>query len=308
MTSKTRTGISLALCAAAISGVSVYVNKAALSAVGDALLFTTLKNTLVGLLILLSMIPASVSGRFNIRRVASVSLRGSLGLAAVAFVGGSIPFLLFFEGLSMAAAPSAALVHKSLFIWVALLAGPFLSERPGQWALAGFSLLAAGQLLSGWPETWGWGTGETLILIATLLWAVETVLVKRLFSEVPVRLAAAARMAGGAVVMWLYVLLAGAPVWPSASGWMWVILTSGLLLGYVAAWYGALSRAPATIVTGLLPLGAVITAAIGAAAGSGLPAAAQALGLAVIAAGSVILAWIGPRSKLAPRGDPSAAA
>lgn len=36
----------------------------------------------------------------------------------------------------MASAPSAALIHKSLFIWVALLALPLLGERPGNWQAA----------------------------------------------------------------------------------------------------------------------------------------------------------------------------
>jgi len=51
----------------------------------------------------------------------------------IAIVGGSLPFLLFFTGLSLASAPSAAFIHKTLFIWVAFLAVPFLGERLG-WA------------------------------------------------------------------------------------------------------------------------------------------------------------------------------
>ena len=43
-----RAGIFLALGTALISGVSVYLNKFAVTAVPDAVLFTTLKNTLVG--------------------------------------------------------------------------------------------------------------------------------------------------------------------------------------------------------------------------------------------------------------------
>ena len=42
-----------------------------------------------------------------------------------------IAFLLFFSGLAMASAPTAAFIHKTMFIWVALMAVPFLGERLG---------------------------------------------------------------------------------------------------------------------------------------------------------------------------------
>jgi drug/metabolite transporter (DMT)-like permease len=52
-------------------------------------------------------------------------------------IGGGVPFLLFFQGLSTASAASASLVQKSLFLWVALLAVPLLKERLGSWQVLG---------------------------------------------------------------------------------------------------------------------------------------------------------------------------
>ena len=49
----------------------------------------------------------------------------------IGVIGGSVPFILFFNGLAMASAPSAAFIHKTLFVWVVLLAVPFLGERLG---------------------------------------------------------------------------------------------------------------------------------------------------------------------------------
>jgi hypothetical protein len=44
-----------------------------------------------------------------------------------------------------------------------------------------------------------------------------------------------------------------------------------LLTGYVASWYAALQRAPASIVTSVLVVGAVVTGALQAAASGTLP-------------------------------------
>ncbi len=260
MNSTTRTGIYLALGTAVISGVSVYVSKFGLQVVKDPVIFTTLRNTTVGVLLLAYLLTAGRHFLF-----VTLSRRDWLGLATVAVIGGSVPFLLFFQGLAIASAPSAALIHKFLFLWVALLALPLLHEQLGKWTIAGLGVLALGQLASGWPQGWGWGMGENLVLIATLFWAGETILVKRLLPRVSTALATTFRMAGGAVVMWAYLLTigkAGAVLTFTTTQWAWAILPSVLLLGYVVTWYAALKRAPATMVTSVLTVGAVITAGL----------------------------------------------
>ena len=110
-------------------------------------------------------------------------------------------------------------------------------------------------MLAGWPRAWGWGGGESLILAATLLWAGETIVAKRLMSSVSAQVAASARMAGGALVMWFYLLATGQAasiLSLTATQWGWVILTSALLLAYVSTWYAALKLAPASAVTPML--------------------------------------------------------
>jgi len=52
-----------------------------------------------------------------------------LKLVLVGFIGGSIPFLLFFYGLKLTVASKAAFIHKTLFLWVSVLAFIFLKER-----------------------------------------------------------------------------------------------------------------------------------------------------------------------------------
>ena len=48
----------------------------------------------------------------------------------------------------------------------------------------------------------------------------------------------------------------------TAVQWGWVLLTGLLLSGYVATWFAALQRAPASLVTAILVLGAPVTAGI----------------------------------------------
>jgi drug/metabolite transporter (DMT)-like permease len=97
MKSITQTGVYLALATAVISGISIYLNKFAVNAVDDALLFTTLKNSLVG---------TALTGYLVLTLLRAQAVRLSwkqwLGLGGLAVIGGSLPFLLFFEGLAPA--------------------------------------------------------------------------------------------------------------------------------------------------------------------------------------------------------------
>jgi drug/metabolite transporter (DMT)-like permease len=77
-----------------------------------------------------------------------VGARQSLGLAVVGVVGGSAPFVLFFEGLSQASSTDAALLQKTLVLWVVLLAVPLLHERLGWSQAAAVGLLLVGQALA----------------------------------------------------------------------------------------------------------------------------------------------------------------
>jgi drug/metabolite transporter (DMT)-like permease len=250
-------GILWALATALISGVSVYVNKFGVVQVQDAFIYTTLKNSLVATGFLAAV--GLFAGRREFRAFTPAQWAGWLALG---LIGGGVPFLLFFQGLAAASAPSAALIHKTLFLWVALLAVPLLGERLGGWQLAGLAVLAASVFLLQPPAAWGWGQGETLILIATLLWAVETILAKKLLAGVTARTAALGRMGIGALVMWVFLAAtgrAGTALTLTSTQWFWVAVTSVFLLAYVWTWYSALQAAPATLVTSVLTLGAAVT-------------------------------------------------
>jgi drug/metabolite transporter (DMT)-like permease len=277
--------------------------------VPDPFVYTTARNVVVGSLLLLGVL---MTGRgHELGRLCRASWAK---LALIGVVGGSVPFLLFFWGLSLTAAPLAALIQKSLFVWVALLAVPVLGEGLGAWQLFGLGALAVGLLIQGPTPAVRPGPGPGLILVATLLWAVETILVRHTLRDVSPTLAATARMAGGAIVMLGFVVASGRL--PTLLGLhdariIWVVLPGLLLLAYVVTWYAALRRAPAVVVTSLLTLGAPITtllsvlttpsgAGTGASGLVGAPMGGQLVGSSVLALACAVIMLATWRSSRAP--------
>ena len=299
----TRTvGIALAFATAVVSGVAVYVNAHGVSRFDDATVYTTAKNAVAGAFLLLLALPVIAAPQRAARPTTGCQ---RLGLIALATIGGSVPFVLFFEGLSRASATQAAFIHKTLVVWVALLAVPLLRERLGPAHVLAIALVVGGQAwLAGGPGTIAFGSGEAMILAATLLWAVEVILVKRLVVGLEARTLAAARMALGAVLLvaWLAVSGRGGDLLAlSAAQWGWALLTGLLLTAYVATWYAALARAQAVDVTAVLVFGAVVTAVLAGAA-DGLPL--DAFGLALVTAG-VVVAAVASLPRPVARGAPS---
>jgi drug/metabolite transporter (DMT)-like permease len=289
------TGIALAFATACISGVSIWINGRAVPHFADATVYTTAKNAVAGALLLLLALAVTVRTAEPARPIVG---RGRIaGLAAVAVVGGSVPFILFFEGLKRAEATQASFIQKTLVVWVALLAVPLLKERVRAPHLLAVVLLVARQVwLVGSAGRIACGEGEAMILAATLLWAVEVVIVKRLLLGVSPRVLAAARMGLGTILLvgWLAVTgRAGALGGLDAAQWQWVGLTGLLLTAYVATWYAALARADAVDVTAVLVFGAVITAAL---SGTIDGSAVQPVGIALITLGAALAAALGLRA------------
>jgi drug/metabolite transporter (DMT)-like permease len=289
MNATRRTGLVLALATAVISGVAVFLNSYGVRAFGDATAYTTAKN-LIAALLLLGIVATPATGA---RLTRPASRRQWIGLGLVGLIGGSLPFVLFFEGLARASSVHAAFVHKTLVLWVAVLALLVLRERLRGWHWAAIGLLIVGQAgLNGGLVT-QWGSGESMILIATLLWSVEVVLAKRLLGSLSSWTLGCARMVLGAALLVLWSVAtgrAGALLGMTAEQWTWVLVTGALLAGYVTTWFAALARAGAVDVTAVLVLGAIVTTVL-ATGVQGVPLAPQAGWLAVLLGGGVLISW-----------------
>lgn len=290
-----KVGMLLALGTAVISGFAIFINSYGIRAWADQGLstatYTTAKNVVAALLVggLLFVMSARKSDEGLTRPIRRSQW---LGLAAVGLIGGSIPFLLFFEGLARASSSQAAFLHKTLLIWVVLLGVPILKERLNIGHVAALGLLVAGQVtLGGGITDLTMGGGEVMVLGATLMWSVEVVVAKKLLSGMSALTVGTARMAIGGVVLVGYGLATGAFAGMGAIGfgqWGWALVTGLVLTGYVATWYSALARAQAVDVTAVLVFGAVITATLNSGF-KGVALAPSGIGIFLVSAGA---GWI----------------
>lgn len=247
----------LALATAAISGTNNFLTKIAVTAIKDPVVFTTLKNAIVAIF-LFGLLLA-----FKKRQeIASFTKGQILKLIAIGIIGGSVPFALFFIGLSKTSALNAGLIHKTLFIWVMLLAIPILKERITSRQWLGIGAIFAANFLVGGFTGFKYNAGELMIVGATILWAVENIIAKKTLSDLSSITVASARMILGSLILALFVLWRGGGgmvLELNSTQWAWTLLTSTLLLGYVLTWYTALKYAPATYVAILLVPATLVT-------------------------------------------------
>jgi drug/metabolite transporter (DMT)-like permease len=303
-------GLYVAGATAIISGISVFVNSYGVKSFASPAVYTTAKNIVAALVIAAFVAVAwLVSGRTSPERRSAPraaapstprplhGLSHAAGLAYVAAIGGGAAFILFFDGLARTTSVSGTFLHDTLVIWVALAALPLLGEKVGRWNLVAIALLVVGITVA-----WGGAghlavnSGNALVLGATLLWAVETVIAKRLLSGVSPATLALVRMGGGAVVLLGYLAVTGQ--FHELVGLGWALVTGCLLGGYVGTWMTALSRARAIDVTSVLVASAAVTLALnalvhhtGLAANTGV--ATDVIGVVLLAAGvaAVVRSW-----------------
>ena len=319
---------------ACVSGVAVFVNAYAVHSVRQPAVYTTAKNVVAAMVLVTGSAlvtwrrrrsggerpsgtiaaPITLVTPATPAAPATPSLAARLGrwaaLAYVGVVGGGVAFILFFVGLAKTTAEPAAFLHDTLVVWVALLAVAFIRERSSMWNLAAIVLLVGGQTaVVGGIGHLVVGEGQLLVLMATLLWAVETVLAKWLLASVaPARLGRL-RMAVGAVVLVGYLGVRGQLgdlVSLHGSQLGWVLLTGGLLSAYVATWMVALARARAVDVTSVLVGSVLVTALCQAAAGKATTVL-EGVGLALVGVGVLAAARALPRPAPAPWPAPSTA-
>ena len=298
---KLKLAVILAMATAVISGTNNFLTKIAVTAVQDPVAFTFLKNAVVGVFLVGIIIAAKKWG--EIRRLNRMQ---AIQLSLIALIGGAIPFILFFTGLTMIPAVNAAFIHKTLFIWVAILAIPYLKERLGSIQIAALLLLLAGNLVMGVPKL-KFGTGEMLILAATLLWAVENIIAKKALANLSSLTVAGARMALGSVFIFLVVLAqgnAGQLLALNATQWGWTLLTSVLLLGYVTTWYTALKIAPATLVAALLVPATLITNVLNGIFITHSITLLQIYNGLLLILGTTLIIWGNARFRVHPRVNP----
>lgn len=251
-----------AIIAAFISGFSIFLNKFAVKAWADSSVFTTAKN--IAAVVLLSCLILGIKKLPELKGMAKTNW---LKLALIGLIGGSIPFLLFFKGLTLASATTAAFIHKTIFIWIALLAVPILKEKLSSLQIGAFGLLATGVFFLSTPVKMSFGYGETLILAATIMWAVENIISKWTIRDISPVIVAWGRMFFGAIFLLIYLAsreqLGGLTDFSAGKMW-WLAVSGFILFAYVFAWYSSLKYLPVTTASAILAIAAPATAVLDA--------------------------------------------
>jgi drug/metabolite transporter (DMT)-like permease len=257
MNTKTK-GLYLILATGVISGFAVFFNKFAVGAFESSSVYTTMKNLIVALILSLAILTPAVANKLS-----ELKKKDWLKLILIGLVGGSIPFLLFFKGLSMTTAVSAGFLHKTLFIWVTLLAIPFLKEKVSKIQLGALLLLVFGNVFFlGGVKVFNFDAGSLLIIASVLLWSVEYIIVKKLISHIQPKVLAWSRMAIGSVFLMLFLVFTGqftSLFSVSWTGFAWTMVAGVFLLGYVITWYSSMKYLPVTVVASVLVIGSPIT-------------------------------------------------
>ncbi len=274
-------GIVLALAAALVSGISVFINGVAVQ-LADPFVYTTLKN--MGALLLIGAVALAFTG---IRHFRHLSLRQWGMLALIGVAGGSIPFLMFFWGLKLGGAAVSSFIFRSLFIFAGITGWLILKERPSPRDMAaGFVILAGNALLVSGEAAFG--LGQALVLGATILWAVEYALSRRLMADVHPQAVMASRMFFGSMVLLAFLAATGsigALFTANAEIVGWLAITSLLLCGFLFTWYNALKNLPLMKAAVIFTLGGLVTAALNAVFLAKAVTLVQATGLVLILGG-----------------------
>lgn len=257
MPSKIKQGIVFALLAALISGVSIFYNKLVVVKGIDATIFNILKNG--GTALIVSMLLLSSTSRGE---VAKLTKSKWMLLLVIAVVGGSIPFVLFFDGLKAVPAINANLIQKTLFVWVAILAVVFLREKLTRVQVLGYGLVLISNLFIGGFTSFALNTAEIMVFVATLFWSVENIIAKIALRDIDPKIVVWGRMFLGVMLLLGYALVTGKIGLFSHISLLQLLPIIGsmlLLTGYVLSWYKALSLAPVSAVTAILVLATPIT-------------------------------------------------
>lgn len=293
-------GYVFAVAAAIVSGASVYVNSVGVHIYKDATLYTTLKNGLVGVILLVPLLV------FAERRREYVRLDRGTGawLVALAITGGSVPYLLFFNGLQHATAVTGAFLNHLQFLLVGLFAVVFLRERvrPAMWA--GFVVLLIGATLGTNLGQLKWSGGAYLILLSTVLFAIDFVIAKHLLRGLSTLTVMTAKMTLGSAMLVAYSFLTGhlaGAARLTAFQVEYVLLTGLILLAFTACTFLAIRHAMVSAVMAIGMAAPLVTTAIQYAVSAQLrPAPADIAGLSVTFAAVAAVLYLGVRQEARP--------
>jgi len=284
---KEQLGTIFAIITAIISGIAIPANKLFIVKI-DPLVFTSVRSLIIGTIFLLISLTRK---EFNNKKIKT----NWKSLLAIALIGGSLAFYLYFSGLKLTTAGRAAFLHKTLPLYVAVLAFIFLKEKIDKKLLTaiilmffGTVILYLGQIKPG--EMWqNPSLGDLLVIIATFLWAVENIIARKVMREGESNfIVSFSRMFFGGLILFGFLVLSNKLNQLSLTFEQMrnILISTTILFGYVFFWYKSIKLINVSKASTFLLISPVISLLIGIAAFSEPYNTLQVAGSALILLGS----------------------
>lgn len=248
-------GLLLVFLTAVISGFAIFLNAFGVKEI-NPFIFAGMKNTIVMAVLFLSFFVVK-----DFKSLKELKKKQWSQLMLVGLVGGSVPFLLFFQGLQLSTGALGSLIHKTMFVFVIILAALFLREKVSKKVIIAVIALLAGNFFL-LRADFSFNLGHLLIFSATVLWAVENIISKHLLKTLSSRTVAFGRMFFGSLFIMVFLIATNqfrliASI--TSTQLSWILITSFILFLYVTTWYGGLKHVKVSTATAILLLGSPIT-------------------------------------------------
>ena len=281
-------GTILILMTALISGAAIVINKFFVVKI-DPLLFTAMRALFIGIIFFFISLYISRSAGKKFKQVSWKYL------LLIGVLGGSFAFWLFFSGLKMTMAGRAAFLHKTLPIYATIFAVIFLKERVSIKQLLALVVMLGGLLLMQLSKiSFDVRMGDLLVLGATVLWAAENTLSKRVMLDKESNwVVTFSRMFFGSLILFAIIFLVGkGDLLMALTGQQlgYIAVSGGLLFLYVLTWYWGLRYINLSKAATILLLAPVISLALGYAWLGEQVFVLQIIGSVLILGGALVMA------------------
>ncbi len=282
-------GTILALLAACISGFAIIANKIFIVDM-EPTVFTAVRALIIGIVFFLII---SYQGKGMIK--AKVSWKY---LLTIGVIGGAFAFLLFFSGLKLTTGGNAAFLHKTMPLYIAVLAFVFLKEKitrkqSSALFLMFFGTIAIYSATISPAELWvNPSLGNLMVIGAAFLWAVESIIAKKAMIKGESNfIVSFARMFIGAIVLFAFLAVFGtfeSLFSLTTQQIINVCISTVILFAYVFCWYYSIKLINVSKASTLLLLAPVISIILGIMVLGEPIAALQLVGAALILIGAYL--------------------
>ncbi|MBR9706396.1 EamA family transporter [Candidatus Pacearchaeota archaeon] len=254
-------GTLLILLTAFISGMNIVINKFFVVKI-DPLVFTASRALLIGIVFFLISLYVSKSTKKHFKKTSWTKL------ILIGIIGGSFAFWLFFEGLKLTTAGRAAFIHKTLPIYAVIFAFVFLKEKISKKYLIALTIMLLGLLLIELSKlSLNVRIGDLLVLSATILWAIENTLAKKVMTKKESNwIVTFSRMFFGSLILFAIIFLVGKTnilLSLNIQQISYIAISATLLLLYVLTWYWGLKYINLSKASTILLLSPVISLILG---------------------------------------------